>query len=217
VEFSELSSMASAKDVEHVKSFLSVAIDRYRPSYGRLTGIFPRTCVFGGTTNQEKFLRDPTGNRRYWVVSMQRNGDRARVMDERDQVWAEAMATLRHAQLWLTDEEEAQARVDEVRYLYDGGLMEAIQGWLDEPVPEHYLRPGVHDFASGTTLRQAVCIKEIWEECLGGKMKDISPSQRANIMNAMQAIPGWSSKTENVWHGKWGHVKAYTRIVDAFT
>jgi hypothetical protein len=88
VELSELEGMFRS-DIAKVKAFLSRAIDRARPAYGRNREHRPRTCVFIGTTNDEHYLRDPTGNRRFWPVAVTRIDLKA-LEHDRDQLWAEA-------------------------------------------------------------------------------------------------------------------------------
>lgn len=60
----ELDSTRRAEQTR-VKSFLTARIDCYRPSYGRRTQDFPRHTIFCGSTNEENYLPDRTGNRRY--------------------------------------------------------------------------------------------------------------------------------------------------------
>jgi hypothetical protein len=88
VEAPELSGMKSA-DVEHLKAFLSRQVDSARMAYGRLNTNRPRECVIFGTTNQDKYLRDQTGNRRFWPVKI-KQFDVAKLKEVRDQLWAEA-------------------------------------------------------------------------------------------------------------------------------
>ena len=60
---------AKAKaEAETIKLYISKQTDRFRPAYGRRLQEFPRQCIFIGTTNETQFLRDVTGNRRFWVV-----------------------------------------------------------------------------------------------------------------------------------------------------
>jgi len=69
----EVSELAGIKktDVEVVKSFLSTSDDKYRPSYGKTVESHPRHCVLIGTVNGERgYLRDVTGNRRFWIVKV---------------------------------------------------------------------------------------------------------------------------------------------------
>ncbi|MEM8835105.1 MAG: VapE domain-containing protein [Planctomycetota bacterium] len=88
VEAGELKGMRKG-DVEALKSFLSRTHDRARLAYGRATTELPRQCVIIGTTNAEQYLRDPTGNRRFWPVATSEIEVTA-LRRDRDQLWAEA-------------------------------------------------------------------------------------------------------------------------------
>lgn len=89
VELAELEAFTSVES-SRSKSFFSSAIDRYRPSYGARTMPFPRQCVIAGSTNRAEYLKDATGNRRYWpVMCTQVRLDDLRA--DRDQLWAEAV------------------------------------------------------------------------------------------------------------------------------
>jgi predicted P-loop ATPase len=80
-------------DPTTAKDFISRCVDRYRPAYGRAIVCKPRQCVFVGTTNQLEFLRDPTGERRYWPITVQvLRIDLDLVKSMRNQVWAAAVA-----------------------------------------------------------------------------------------------------------------------------
>jgi predicted P-loop ATPase len=90
VEASELSGLRKG-DVEHLKALLSRQVDQARMAYGRLETRRPRQCIFVGTTNAEFYLRDITGNRRFWPIKV---GDFRieKLESDRDQLWAEAVA-----------------------------------------------------------------------------------------------------------------------------
>lgn len=89
VELGELDSFNKAESTS-AKNFFSSKTDRYRPSYGHTAQDFPRQCVFIGSTNQQEYLKDYTGNRRYWpVYCMEVN--LASLRAQRDQLWAEAL------------------------------------------------------------------------------------------------------------------------------
>lgn len=90
VELAELKGLRRGA-VEHVKSMLSRRVDKARLAYGRMTTEQPRQCVFFGTTNDGQYLRDMTGNRRFWPVAVKRF-DLAALRRDRDQLWAEAAA-----------------------------------------------------------------------------------------------------------------------------
>lgn len=93
VELPELSALGRA-EVELVKAFLSRTVDRFRPPYGRALVELPRRCVFGGTTNRGDYLRDDTGNRRFWPVGVGAV-DLEALRRDRDQLLAEAVASWR--------------------------------------------------------------------------------------------------------------------------
>ena len=101
VECSELARMTD-RTLETVKSFVTRRIDRYRPSYGRLSEDFPRTCVFVGTTNNEHFLRD-NENRRFMPIHV-KQGNIAWIKEQRDQLWAEAVHRFNAGENWWTIE-----------------------------------------------------------------------------------------------------------------
>lgn len=98
IELGELSCMSRA-DQERAKSFFVRSDDRYRPSYGVRVGIYPRHCVFAGTTNSTAYLRDDTGNRRYWPVRVKAI-DLDAVARDRGQLWAEAVTEYREGKSW---------------------------------------------------------------------------------------------------------------------
>jgi hypothetical protein len=89
VECAETKGMKKGGD-EHVKAFLSRRVDKARMAWGRITKQAPRQCVFIATSNDEMFLRDPTGNRRWWPVTITRF-DTDRLSEDRDMLWAEAV------------------------------------------------------------------------------------------------------------------------------
>ncbi len=88
IEIAELKGMRQS-DIEAIKSFASRRVDSARMAYGLTTTDAPRQCVFFATTNDEQYLRDRTGNRRFWPVRIERF-DLERLRADRDQLWAEA-------------------------------------------------------------------------------------------------------------------------------
>ena len=90
VESAELNGMRKG-EIEHLKAFLSRQRDRARKAFGRVVDEIPRQCVFVGTTNAARYLKDLTGNRRFWPLIVIKF-DIAALTAARDQLWAEAAA-----------------------------------------------------------------------------------------------------------------------------
>ena len=112
IELAELAALRRA-EVEGIKSFITCRTDRFRPAYGRRTVAQPRRCVFAGTTNGTEYLRDGTGNRRFWPIKCTRIDLEALVRD-RYQLWAEALVRVRAGEPWhITDERLAETVADE--------------------------------------------------------------------------------------------------------
>lgn len=101
IELGELTG-ASRGDVHRTKAFLSRSDDSYRPPYAASVETFPRTTVFIATTNEGEYLSDPTGNRRWFPVSVLvcRPDELAR---DRDQIWAEAVQSFKAGEPWWID------------------------------------------------------------------------------------------------------------------
>jgi predicted P-loop ATPase len=87
-EICELKGLSRA-DTAKVKAFASRAVDQGRPAYARFKEARPRQAILIGTTNDDKYLRDTTGNRRFWPVKVGRVSLEVLLRD-RDQLWAEA-------------------------------------------------------------------------------------------------------------------------------
>lgn len=90
-EIAELANFGKA-DLALIKAFITAKVDRYRPSYGRVVESYPRQCVLVGTTNENSYLRDRTGNRRFWPIPVRQPIRIAWLAKMRDQLLAEAYA-----------------------------------------------------------------------------------------------------------------------------
>lgn len=111
IEWSEFDYTLSRHQQSAVRAFLSAKVDSYRPPYGREVVTKPRRCVIVGTTNEDYFLHDPTGSRRFWVIETPGvNVDLLR--DIRDQVWAEAVAAYRAGEQWHLDGDSDKERAE---------------------------------------------------------------------------------------------------------
>ncbi len=135
IEISEMQSFSKA-DINKVKQAVTTQVDVYRPSYGRYTRSFPRQCIFVGTTNDDEYLRDPTGARRFLPIRCTDvNIELLRSM--RDQLWAEALARYRGKEPWWNIPEEA-AQEQDARYQRDS-WEDVIVEWVERNAPDsHY-------------------------------------------------------------------------------
>lgn len=127
VEISEMHSFSKA-DVTKVKQAITTQDDVYRPSYGRFAQRFPRHNIFVGSTNDDDYLRDPTGARRFIPVRCNDiNYDQ--LMRDRDQLWAEAYLRQQAGEPWWILPPQAVDEQDS-RYQEDSWT-EPIVRWLE--------------------------------------------------------------------------------------
>lgn len=117
IEVAELSSF-SRPDAAKLKSFLSARIEQYTPKFGRYEVRQPRTCLFVGTTNEDSYLRDPTGGRRFWPLKCG-NIDLQNLKKTRDRLLGEAVELYTHGTQWWPDplfEDQYLKPLQESRY-----------------------------------------------------------------------------------------------------
>ena len=213
VWIAEIAELAAAKkaEVEDIKNFISKQEDTFRRAYAREQGTYRRHCVFYGSTNDQEFLRDRTGGRRFWPVEVigfdrgQLQGFEAEV----DQLWAEAVVRWKQGEvLWLNDA-ETYAMAEEMQDAHTAvdEWTDDIQTYLETLLPADWAdrdrlqrrawfdwSGGVDDLGGredGVAVRQRVSGAEIRWECFGltnGKANDMSARRVSNIMNSM---PGW--------------------------
>lgn len=219
VEMSELAALRKV-EVEPIKAFISQRVDIYRAAYGRRKEEHPRQCIFVGTTNSDAFLRDETGNRRYWPVTVQ--GPYGRLTPgEIDQIWAEAVEIYKGGEpLFLSEELEAQARSEQERYQMEDPWTAEISSFLERPIPtDWYGRSKAEreawltfpaDSDAPTMKRNTVTVAEIWEECFKGNPRELKKNMSA-LHQAMAGVGGWEKASGKIWHhGK--SVRGYRRL-----
>jgi predicted P-loop ATPase len=104
IELAELDSMSRA-EVSRVKAFVSRSTDRFRPPYGRRLIESPRQCIFAGTINNDEYLKDETGGRRFWPVACG-NILIKELQRDRNQLWAEATRRYHDGAHWWLETAE---------------------------------------------------------------------------------------------------------------
>ncbi len=131
IEIAELKAIRTTQ-IEATKSFITETADTFRPPYGRRTAQFPRQCVFVATTNESEYLRDRTGNRRYWPVKCMRI-DIAGLVRDRDQLYAEAVHLYREGTAWhLTEAEMQTAAPEQQERVYVTELEQDVREYLEQ-------------------------------------------------------------------------------------
>lgn len=132
LEWAELEAMFKRKDVSQVKAFITTRVDKLRPPYGRSVETMARSSVFCGTTNQTDFLSDSTGNRRFWVIPVEKEISITQLKKERDQIWAAATALYKSGQIWhLTTHESELMDLSRKQYETVDVWEDAILDWLE--------------------------------------------------------------------------------------
>ncbi len=204
MEVGELAGMRKA-EAETIKLYISKQVDRFRPAYGRRLQEFPRQCVFIGTTNETQFLRDTTGNRRFWVVDTP-NAPTHDMWDELTeetikQIWAEAVEFYNAGEkLYLPKNLEKIARAVQESYEEENPRAGIIAEYLEKLLPtdwdelEPYTRREWLESSSeqGTVKRTTVCTMEIWVEALGGNPDRIDRYGAKEIRDIMAGFPEWA-------------------------
>ena len=192
VEVAELHSMTKS-NIDITKAFLSRQHDKVRLAYAKRTEEFPRQCIFIGTTNQKKYLRDTTGNRRFLPIKTGKiNIDLLEA--DRDQLWAEAVHIYKSGQfkLYITDPviqamAEASRTGCELQYAWQ----EKVEKWLSEK--------GVKKISTA----------ELFTDCLGIPESGKSDSDCKQLASVMSSL-SWHGTNINVsgktlkGYEKWG-------------
>ncbi|MGJ0533091.1 MAG: VapE domain-containing protein [Methylocystis sp.] len=141
IEIAELSSMSKTES-NHLKQFLTRQVEKYRPPYGRNEVHEPRQCVFVGTTNDERYLKDPTGGRRFWPVKVGGNLLHEELRADRDLLFAEAVAAFKAGEQWWPnrDFEERYMQPEQQGRIDHDAWVEPIADWLAGINPGHRVR-----------------------------------------------------------------------------
>ena len=227
-EVGELTAMTK-QETNAVKQFLSKTDDIYRAAYGRRTNKYPRRCVFFGTSNEEEFLKDMTGNRRFWPVDVGVHPEKKSVWQdlpqEVDQIWAEAYTYwILGEPLYMTKEEEQLAEEMQESHREASGKEGLIREFLERLIPTNWNQLSLSSrrqyFAGnlrlpeGTELvkRDKVCAIEVWTECFNGEVLFMKKTDSMEINSILASMKGWKRNKNVRRYGPHGVQKGFERV-----
>lgn len=214
LELGELAGMRKT-DVEVVKSFISRSDDKYRASYGVNVESHPRQCIIVGSTNAESgFLRDITGNRRFWPVRISGDGKRkAWQMSVYDveQIWAETLVLYAKGEKLYLEGSDVELATNEQADAMESDEREGlVRAYLDTLLPDDWNTLSLYERRNylngsefggesrvGTVERTLVCNMEIWCECFGRDASAMKPADSYAIAGIMKKINGWNKYQGN--------------------
>jgi len=226
LEIGELAGMKKA-DLDKVKAFVSRVDDKYRASFGRRVTSHPRQCVFFGTTNSENgYLRDITGNRRYWNIKLSGSSKyRPWQMTSElvQQIWAEVMILADAGEkLYLPPDLEEYAKEEQREAMEHDEREGLVRLYLDTLLPANwdemdlyqrreFLR-GDDTTPVGTDVRVIVSNMEIWCECFSRKKEDLRSMDSYAIAAIMSRLPEWEKQPTPQRIAIYGLQRIYRRL-----
>ena len=201
VEISELTSLRKAQ-VEDFKDFVTKSFDDWRPPYARTNQSFDRSMVFMGTTNANDYLKDTTGNRRFWPLVLTKKIDHESFKKEVIQIWAEALEKYEAIDPFLPEKFEHLAAEEQKTRVQKDAWHDQIEEFLERKVPEDYLDR--HDIAMAdpkdcTHDRDYVYLPHIFNH-LGIEVSRQSNADKLRIENVLRMlnwVPGKRHKLKN--------------------
>lgn len=226
IEFGELQAFNRAES-NAIKRFITSQEDRTRLAYDRRASYLKRQCVFAGTTNKSEFLKDETGNRRFWPVEVKKEGRTKDVfkdlVKERDQIWAEAVVLWRDKKekLYLTEEEEKLAQVSQEDHREVNEKEGLILKYLDTLLPDDWEDRDLYerktflegaDVVEGTEKRERVCVLEIWCECFGNNKSQLKKADSLEINGILSNLKGWKKEKDRYYFSLYGQQRGYRRV-----
>ncbi len=148
IEMGELSQFRK-NEMEVIKGFITRTVDKVRPPFGRRWLESARRCVFFGTTNREKYLRDDTGNRRLKPVKVgsldfdSLRKDRAQMFAEAKHLWDQKIESERTLDL-TGKARKFEAKIHAEKMVEDDAhtMVEQIQNFIDKMIENEDFLPG---------------------------------------------------------------------------
>ncbi len=183
-EIAELLALTKAKEQEAVKSYITRQRDKYRKPYDRQTSEYPRRCVFIGTTNNEQFLKDKTGNRRFYPVKVQSSGYWLYEHERECRVYI--------LQCWA----EAKARFlkGKMPNFANRALLPQFGAAQEEAMEDDWRVGAIEQFLDRQPVGTYVCTRQLKREALCANKdfpQDPNPKESQEITTLMNKFPEW--------------------------
>ena len=229
LEIGELAGLKKT-EIETLRGFISRQNDVFRASFGRRATPHLRQCIFIGTTNAEHgYLRDTTGNRRFFPVKVSGNSEKKPwqiTQNEIDQIWAEALVYYRNKEPLILDEqtEEKLAKKLQREAMETDEREGMVREYLETLLPVNWNEMSLYErrnFLDGSEFgevnikgeikRQKVCNMEIWCECFGKAKADLKRIDANAISAIMAKIEGWQKMSKKSRFGIYGAAAGYER------
>ena len=227
IEMGEMAATRKA-ELESIKQFVSKQSDSYRAAYAKRTQEHPRQCAFFGTTNDDEFLRDATGGRRFWPVTVTDKGRETGdyfTAEIVDQVWAEIVMRYSTGENWYLDNAkiEAVARQIQDAHTEMNGKQGLLEQFVERLLPKDwatrnlsqrlaYWNDGFDDEKqAGTERRKAICALEIHCELFGGTVKDYTPQKTREYNAMLKRLPGWKARSRINYGEIYGQQRGFVR------
>jgi len=229
LEIGELAGMSKVEE-NILKNFLSSQNDIYRASFGKRATPHPRQCIFIGTTNEERgYLRDTTGNRRFWPLKVYRSEKKPWDMTEEEvrQIWAEAKVYFEaNEDLQLSPELEKRANELQNEAMEADDRQGIIESYLEMLLPDdwesfdiykrrEYINEYYNDdsiIPKGTVQRETVSVIEIWCEAFGKNKADLERFKSFEITKMLRRIPCWVQDPKQKWNKLYGNTRTFRRV-----
>lgn len=229
MEIGELSGMKRTEQ-DALKQFISSQNDIYRASFGRRATPHLRQCIFIGTTNSERgYLRDTTGNRRFWPVKVTVSDKKPWNLsnEELSQIWAEAKIRYHSGEsLQLPEELEKYAELMQNEAMEVDDREGIIETYLNKLLPDEWKLLDVYDrrnylseynnnrsiIRKGNNPRTTVSALEIWCEAFGKNQGDIKRTDSNEICAMLRRIKGWESKGKLQTTPLYGRQKVFEKV-----
>lgn len=228
LEIGELAGLKKT-EIETLRGFISRQNDVFRASFGRRATPHLRQCIFIGTTNAEHgYLRDTTGNRRFFPVKVSGNSKKKPwqlSQSDIDQIWAEVLVYYKRGEPLILDEQTEKLAKKLQREAMETDEREGmVREYLETLLPVNWNEMSLYErrnFLDGSEFgevnikgeikRQKVCNMEIWCECFGKAKADLKRIDANAISAIMAKIEGWQKMSKKSRFGIYGAAAGYER------